>query len=162
MKAASAIIGVALCAALTGLASVASAAEEGTVYLWVDKNGTPHYEDRPPEGSEDAKELSLRYKLTDGQAIAAAGKRKEELGNAADLREKQQGEDKAAEQADQDQVASEREKGCEDARNKLSKYETAHRLYKPGPDGKRNYLSDEETDAARAEARRTVDEWCGE
>ena len=159
MRAASAIIGVVVSVAFAG---IVGAAEEGTVYLWVDKNGTPHYEDRPPEGSEAARELSLRYKLTDGQAIAAASKRKAELGSAADLREKQQGEDKAAEQADREQVASEREKGCQDAREKLKKYETAHRLYKPGPDGQRNYLSDEETDAARAEARRTVDEWCGE
>lgn len=161
MKAASALAGIALYAALA--AATAVAADEGTVYLWVDKDGTPHYQDRPPEGDVSAaQELSVRYKLTDGQAIAAARKSKAELGAAADLREKQQAADKSAEQADRDQVKSEREQGCQAARDKLAKYETAHRLYKPGPDGQRTYLSDEETDAARAAARRDVDEWCGE
>lgn len=173
MKAAATIAGVFLSAALAGLAGTAGAAEEGTVYLWVDKNGTPHYEDRPPEGPEasaSARELSLRYKLTDGQAIAAASKRKAELDDAAELREKQQAEDKSdedkatlekADEQDREKVASEREQGCKQARERLQKYETAHRLYKPGPDGQRAYLTDEETDAARADARRTVDEWCG-
>ncbi len=173
MKAAAAVAGVVLSAALAAIAGRAGAADEGTVYLWVDKNGTPHYEDRPPEGAEasaSARELNLRYKLTDEQAVAEAGKRKADLSDAAQLREKQQAEDKAADQKtadkadaeDKDKVLTEREAGCKQAKERLQKYETAHRLYKPGPDGQRTYLTDEETDAARADARRTVDEWCGE
>jgi hypothetical protein len=163
MKVAPAVAGVVFsAAALIGLAGMAGAAEEGTVYLWVDKNGTPHYEDRPPEGSESAKELNMRYKLTDEQAIAADSKRKSDLSDAAKLREKQQAEEKTAEQQDKEKVTGEREQGCEQARAKLQKYETAHRLYKPGPDGQRNYLTDEEIDAARADARKDVEEWCGE
>jgi hypothetical protein len=159
MRAASAIIGVLVCVAVAG---AAAAADEGTVYLWVDKDGTPHYQDRPPDGADGAQELNLRYKLTDPQTVAAASKRKAGLDDAADLREKQQAEDKGAEDADRQQVMNEREKGCADARAKLKKYDTAHRLYKPGPDGQRTYLTDEETDAARAEARQDVDEWCDE
>jgi len=159
MRAAYAILGVLSFAAMIGRAG---AAEQGMVFLWVDKDGTPHYQDRPPEGSpEVAKELSLRYKLTDAQALAEANKRKSEVDSAAQLREKQQAEDKSADDADKQQVANEREQGCNQARERLQKYETAHRLYKPGPDGTRNYLSDEETDAARAAARRDVEEWCG-
>jgi hypothetical protein len=154
-------IGILVSFAVAGLAV---AADEGTVYLWVDKDGTPHYQDRPPEGSgtDNAQELSLRYKMTDSQAVAAESKRKSELATAADLRERQQAEDKSTEQAEREQVASEREKGCQEAREKLTKYETAHRLYKPGPDGQRTYLTDEEIDAARVAARQTVEEWCGE
>jgi hypothetical protein len=159
MRAASAIIGVLVCVAVAG---PAAAADEGTVYLWVDEDGTPHYQDRPPDGGDAAQELNLRYKLTDVQELAAANKRKATLDSAADLREQQQGEDKAAEEADREQVMNEREKGCQDARARLQKYETAHRLYKPGPDGQRSYLTDEEIDAARADARQDVDEWCGE
>ena len=97
MKAAAAVAGVVLSAALAGMPGIAGAADEGTVYLWVDKNGTPHYQDRPPEGTEasaSTQELNLRYKLTDGQAVAAASKQKAELSDAAKLREKQQAEDK--------------------------------------------------------------------
>jgi hypothetical protein len=158
MRAASIAIGV----LVSVVAGIAAAADEGTVYRWVDKDGTPHYQDRPPEGGDDAQELNLRYKLTDGEAIAAASKKKSELDTAAELRERQQSEDEATAQAEREQVRSEREKGCQDARDKLKKYETAHRLYKPGPDGQRTYLTDEETDAARAAARQTVEEWCEE
>jgi hypothetical protein len=158
MRAASTAIGVLLSVA----AGIAAAADEGTVYRWVDKDGTPHYQDRPPESGDGAQELSLRYKLTDGEAIAAASKKKSELDTAAELRERQESEDEATAQAEREQTMNEREKGCQDARDKLKKYETAHRLYKPGPDGQRTYLTDEETDAARAAARQTVEEWCGE
>lgn len=143
--------------------TAAIAAEEGAVYQWVDKDGTPHYQDRPPEDMEtSARELSLRYRLTDGEQLAAASKSKAEADDVAQLREQQQAEDRTSEDADREQVRSEREEGCAKARERLQKYETAHRLYKPGPDGQRNYLTDEEIDAARLEARRTVDEWCGE
>ena len=162
MKAAATFVGVVWFATVFAMAGMASAAEEGAVYLWVDKDGTPHYQDRPPEGTEASKELPMRYKLTDGQTVAAANKQKSELSDAAQNREKQQAEDKTAEDQDKEKVASEREQACEQAKARLQKYDTAHRLYKPGPDGKRTYLTDEETDAARAEARRTKEEWCGE
>jgi len=156
MRAAVAIVGILSSVAIAGLAY---AADEGAVYLWVDANGTPHYEDRPPETGE-AQELNLRYRLTNPEAIAAAAKRKSELGAAAGVREQQQAGAEAADQAERQKDASEREKGCQDARERLKKYDTAHRLYKPGPEGQRTYLTDEETDAARADARRTVEEWC--
>ena len=165
MKAVSAIAGSVLSVAFT---AGAVAAEVGNVYRWVDKDGTPHYQDRPPEGSDptEATAMSLRYRMTDGAAVAATNQQKAELADAAALRKKQQAEDAAAggspEDADRAQVAKEREQGCETARAKAQKYDTAHRLYRPGPDGKRTYLTDEEIDAARANARRDVAEWCGE
>lgn len=165
MKIAATVAGAVLSVAVIGLCTVATAADEGVVYLWVDKDGTPHYEDRPPENAEalkDAKELNLRFKLTDAHAVAAENERKAELSDAAKIRESQQAEDKSAEEQDRAQVASEREKGCNEAKARLQKYDTAHRLYRPGPDGQRIYLSDEEIDAARADARKTVDQWCGD
>jgi hypothetical protein len=149
-----------LCAT-PGLATVAAAAEEGVVYLWVDKNGTPHYEDRPSD-TEPVKEMNLRYKLTDPNAVASDSKRKAENAEAAKTRENQQAQEKSAEEKDKEKVANEREQGCNEAKARLQKYDTAHRLYRPGPDGQRIYLTDEEIDAARADARRTVDLWCGE
>jgi hypothetical protein len=161
MKVAATAAGTLLCLAFLGLSAMAGAAEEGTVYLWVDKNGTPHYEDRPPD-TEPSKEMNLRYKLTDANAVAAATQSKAQTSEAAKTREQQQAEEKTAEQQDRDKVMNEREQGCNDAKARLQKYDTAHRLYRPGPDGQRIYLSDEETDAARADARKAVDEWCGE
>jgi len=162
MKAVAAVVGVVLSVAFIGLATVAGAADEGVVYLWVDKNGTPHYQDRPPDGTEPSKEMNLRYKLTDPAAVAAATQRQSETSEAAKTREQQQAEDKSAEDQDKEKVANEREQGCNEAKARLQKYDTAHRLYRPGPDGQRVYLTDEETDAARADARKTVEQWCGE
>ncbi|MCC7330497.1 MAG: DUF4124 domain-containing protein [Gammaproteobacteria bacterium] len=163
MKSIAVLCRIVVSVSLAGLCAQAGAADQGSVYQWVDKDGTPHYQDRPPEdvnAAQAAKELSLRYKATDAEAMAAAAKKKSELDSAADLRKKQQAGDSKADASERDQVKGEREQGCEQARDKLQKYETAHRLYRPGADGERHYLSDEEIDAARAEARRAVDEWC--
>jgi hypothetical protein len=141
------------------LAGSARAAEEGTVYRWVDEDGTPHYEDRPPDGAS-AEELNLRYRLTNPAEVQANAQAKADLNKAAALREEQQAEEASAEEAARAEVRRQREASCQQARERLEKYNTAHRLYKPGPDGERQYLSDEETDKARAEASRTVDEWC--
>jgi len=141
----------------------AGAADQGSVYQWVDSDGTPHYQDRPPEDAhiaQEAKELSLRYRLSDPDALASSARDRAELGDAAKLRKQQQAEDRKADAEQRDQVKAEREQACAQAREKLEKYETAHRLYRPGADGERHYLSDEEIDAARAEARRAVAEWC--
>ncbi len=161
MKSATAIFALVLSAML---AAGAGAAEQGNVYLWVDKDGTPHYQDRPPEGAdpETAKALNLRYRMTDAEAMAAASKRQAETSDVVKLRQGQQAGDNKTADDERAQVARERDQGCEKAREKSQKYETAHRLYKPGPDGNRTYLTDEEIDAARAQARRDVAEWCGE
>ena len=128
MKAAATVAGVVLSAALVGMAGMAGAADEGTVYKWVDKDGTPHYQDRPPEGAEGSKELNMRYKLTDNQAVAAANKHKTELSDAAQTREKQQTEDKAADQQDKDKVLNEREQGCKQAQDRLAKYSASETM----------------------------------
>jgi hypothetical protein len=159
MRAACAIIGF----LLTATVGVAQSIDQGTVYLWVDENGTPHYQDRPPDRAPGAaQELNLRYRLTDPAVIAAAAKRNEELSAAAGIREEQEAERRSAEEAERERDKNARAEGCRVARERLQKYESAHRLYKPGPDGQRTYLTDEETDAARADARRTVAEWCGQ
>jgi hypothetical protein len=165
MKAVSVVCGVVMSVSLAGLVATAGAAEQGAVYQWVDKDGTPHFQDRPPEdvnAAQAAKEMNLRYKMTDAEAMAAAAKKKSDLDSAANLRKTQQAEDKKADTEDKQQVMNEREKGCQQARDKLQKYETAHRLYRPGADGQREYLTDEEIDAARVEARKSVDQWCGQ
>jgi len=161
MKVSSAIAG-GLLWLLAGAGAVA--ADEGSVYVWLDKDGTPHYQDRPPEGAaqDTAQQLNLRYRLTDAQAIAAASKQKAESKELTDLRERQQAEDAGNAEADRQNVMKQREDGCTAARERAQRYETAHRLYRPGPDGQRTYLSNEELDATRAEARREVEQWCGQ
>jgi hypothetical protein len=161
MKAAT-VFGVLLSVVVAGRSA---SADEGSVYVWVDKDGTPHYQDRPPEGDQgqvSARELSLRYRMTDPQAVAAASKVRAEQEAENTKREAARAEEAAAAKSDREQVLGEREQGCAKAKERLEKFDTSHRLYRPGPDGQRIYLTDEELASARAEAARTVDEWCGE
>ena len=44
----------------------------------------------------------------------------------------------------------------------MTNYNQAQKLYKPGPNGDRIYLTDEELDAERADAQRVMEEWCSE
>ncbi len=151
-----------LFAGFTLVAAIATSpvlAQDGSVYRWVDKDGTPHYQDRPPE-TGDATELSIRYRATDPETIAAARKKKEELASVVALREQQQSADTADAATEKERVVKERNDGCAKAQERKQKYETAQRQYKPGPDGKRKYLTDEERDAARVAARNDVAEWC--
>lgn len=147
------------CLMLAGGAALSAGQQQGAVYLWVDKNGTPHYEDRPAEGTP-VKELNLRYQLTDAQAMAANARQKSSEDDAAKLRTKQDADDKKKDVSTAKKTQDERADNCKAAKERLEKYETAHRLYKPMPNGDRQYLSDKELDAARAEAHKTVDEWC--
>ena len=155
----SSAVSVFCCLTLAGGAALSAGQQQGSVYLWVDKNGTPHYEDRPAEGAE-VKELNLRYQLTDAQAMAANAKQKSNADDAAKLRTKQDADDKKKDVSEVKKTQDERADNCKAAKERLEKYDTAHRLYKPMPNGDRQYLSDKELDAARAEARKTVDEWC--
>jgi hypothetical protein len=59
-----------------------------------------------------------------------------------------------------EEVAADRARNCEAAREKSETYNSARRLYRNLPDGEREYLSSEEIDAARAAAEADVDAWC--
>lgn len=147
--------------ALMTLLAAPLSAQESPVYKWVDDDGIPHYTDQPPAGTA-VEELTIRYRKTDKGLLQAASKNNAELKAAAEVREGQTAEDAAAAEAERQQNLSERQAGCEQARARVAKYEQARRIFRPGPNGERIYLTDEELDAERANARRAVGDWCGE
>lgn len=59
-----------------------------------------------------------------------------------------------------EEIAEDRARNCEYARQMQATYSTAHRLYRNGPDGERVYLSDEELASARTKAESDVAAWC--
>ncbi len=136
-------------------------AQEGAVYKWVDEDGTTHYTDRPPV-SGDAELLSIQSRRTNNGAVQARLAKRSEATEVANLRDAQQAEDASAEKDNQAQIAEQRRANCQQARGTLTKYDDAHILYKPLADGEREYLTDDEIDAARLAARESVKEWCGE
>ncbi len=146
-----------LAAALCGPAL----AQEASVYRWVDAQGIVHYSDQPA-ADRSAEELPIRYRKTDRGALQARQKSKAELDAAAGVREGQASDADAAAEADRQKVLAERDTNCKAARDRVAKYTNALRLYKPGPNGERVYLTNEELDVERAEANRAVDQWCGQ
>ena len=57
-------------------------------------------------------------------------------------------------------VEQTRAKQCADAQDHYKKLIEGRRLYKTGPDGERQYLTSEEIDSERVNAKREVDTVC--
>lgn len=136
-----------------------ASAQQASVYRWVDAQGIVHYSDQPAADSS-AEELPIRYRKTDRAAVQARQKAKSELDAAGAVREGQEAGTEAAAEADRQKVRAERETNCKVARDRVAKYTNALRLYKPGPNGERVYLTNEELDVERADANRAVEQWC--
>ena len=132
---------------------------EDWVYKWVDAEGVTHYESRPPEWA-GAEITSVKVRRTDTQTVQKRLDREDAMQAAVDTREQQEAESAAEEQQWEEDVASQRAANCKTAQDRLSAYSTAHRLYRELGDGEREYLDDDQTDAARADAHNLVDEWC--
>lgn len=130
----------------------------GEVYVTRDASGNPVYTDRPAtlpaeklgvkSSSSDPAEVQARYddemKKYSADSDAAA-KARAQAADTAKAREI---------------TAEDRAKRCVEARTRYEATLNAIRLYEEGPDGQRRYLSSEEIDGARADAKKTVDEFC--
>ncbi len=137
------------------------------VYRAVDDLGNPAFTDRPEEYTA-AEAFSIeaaapkRKKIV--QQTAAVAKTDGDDSNndiAAQIRSDQAAEDAAAAAAKQEQQADAQASNCANATKRFDKYKSARRLYRQAGDGERQYLTDDELDSARVEAKRSVDKWCG-
>jgi len=138
---------VLLCAALLAWSAMASA----VVYKWVDAQGKVQYGDRPPDGvhAEVVEGLGSHPARQTTAPAAAAPKPQSQSTQASS--------DKKA--VDQD-VAQSREKQCADAQERYKKLIEGRKIYKTGADGERQYLSSEEIDSERVNAKRDIDTIC--
>ena len=126
-----------------------------TVYRTVDENGNVQYSDRPDGG--ETQQLTIRAPRAASSAptrTAAASAPAQDEAAPAGGPTKQQLAEEAARKAER------RAENCEIARDRLERYAISHRLYRPLPNGEREYLSDAEIDEARAKAEADVKEWC--
>ena len=134
-------------------------AQQATVYKWTDDQGVTHYSDQPPlDIASEA--LPIRYRRTDKAAVQNRLKANEAQDGAESLREDQQDAAEATEATQRETELTEREAVCKQAQYRVTNYMQAQRLYKPGPNGDRIYLTDEEPDAERADALRVMEEGC--
>jgi hypothetical protein len=135
--------------------------QQATVYKWTDDQGVPHYSDQPPVNAE-SEALPIRYRRTDKTAVQAKIKTDETRQDAEDLREAQEDAEAETAATQREKDLAERAATCKQARERVTNYNQAQKLYKPGPNGDRIYLTDEELDAERADAQRVMEEWCSE
>lgn len=141
------------------LACTNATAQEFSVYKWVDEDGVPHYTDRPPSSAEVTR-TGVRSRRTDPDAVMARAEQRSATTatqNEARQETRAANEEAAAEQA---KTESERQEECAKARERARTYNTARRLYRPLPDGNREYLTDQELSEARASADEAVSTWC--
>jgi hypothetical protein len=127
------------------------------VYKWVDAQGKVQYGDRPPDGVH-AEVVTL---LGTHVARGAPAKAPESAPALKTTNRDQPNQDDAsAKKTVDNDVAQTREKQCADAQDRYKKLIEGRRLFKTGADGERQYLTSEEIDSERLNAKREVDATC--
>ncbi|HYB65323.1 MAG TPA: DUF4124 domain-containing protein [Steroidobacteraceae bacterium] len=121
------------------------------VFRWVDDQGVVHYSDEWMPGSVVIK-TTVRPHPESGAApstASAASRVNEQMANQENARAVQQ------------DVAKARDTQCTWAKDRYMKAIASRRVYKEGKDGERQYMSDADADAYREQARKDVQQACG-
>lgn len=157
-------LAVAAMIALGSLALPAAAA----VYKWVDPQGRIHYSDRPPppEGKLLSVDMSAQHARGDRPPEAARPAAQATtagsvppappLGPAATP----EAAARLKQTVDSD-VSTAQAEQCKQAQERYQSYVHSRRLYKEGPNKERIYLSDQELETERLQAKHDADEACG-
>jgi hypothetical protein len=144
---------VLLFAALIAWSGMAGA----VVYKWIDAQGKVLYGYRPPDGVH-----AEVVELLGNHAARPAAARPTD--SAQPLRasntEQQPGQGDSAKKTVDDDVAQTRAKQCTDAQDRYKKLIEGRRLFKTGASGERQYLTSDEIDSERVNAKREVDTVC--
>lgn len=121
------------------------------VYRSIDANGNVVYSDRPDGAVQELIVVNTRAPANP-TPIATPRARDDDAdnpdGDATPRRERVE------------PTPAERAERCAVARDRVARYSVAHRLYRTGADGEREYLNDAQIDEARAKAAADVDNWC--
>lgn len=136
-----------------------AAGQTASVYKWVDAEGIINYGSMPPDWAK-AERTTIRIRGTDRAAIQAQQKEDATLTEATGIRKRQEAGEMATADKERQAVATQRAENCRMARERVTRYSEAHRLYRPMADGEREYLDSEEIDSERAEAINSVGKWC--
>jgi hypothetical protein len=141
---------VLLCAALIAWSGMASA----VVYKWVDAQGKVQYGDRPPDGVHaEVVELLGTHVARSSPPPSAAPTNNVPSNNVPAV-------STAEKKAVADDVAQIRDKQCSDAQDRYKKLIEGRKIYKTGADGERQYLTSEEIDSERLNAKHDIDTIC--
>ena len=139
---------------------LAGAAQAGDVYVVTDDKGNRVYTDRPQ--TLPAKKTGIWSDRTDPADVQARSEEQmKQVAANGGTTTNQPASDGDTAKANEPAAAN-REQLCADARKRYETVMFNFRIYEVGPDGERRYLDSAEIDAARADAKKVVDEFCGE
>ena len=136
---------VIFCAVLMAWSTLASA----VVYKWVDAQGKTQYGDRPPDGVHAEVVEGLGHDSRPATSPPPAAKAPTAPVPTAGVKK-----------AVQSDVSSTREKQCTDAQERYKKLIEGRHIYKTGDNGERVYLSSQEIDEERVNAKKDIDDVC--
>jgi len=143
---------VLLYAALLAWSGLASA----VVYKWIDSQGKLQYGDRPPDGVHAQIVEGLGTRGTRSEPARPPADSSQPVKSAAQTNNAQ---DSVKQTVDED-VAQVKDKQCADAQARYKSLIEGRKLYKAGADGERQYLTSEEIDSERINAKRDIDAIC--
>jgi hypothetical protein len=143
-----------LFAALIVWSGMASA----VVYKWVDAQGKLQYGDRPPDGVHAELVEGLGTHTSAPASRAPSQGASNTAGNVAAGNANSK-DDPAKQAVDQD-VAATRDKQCADAQANYKRLIEGRRIYKTGENGERQYLTSDQIDSERINAKREIDAIC--
>lgn len=146
---------VLLCAALIAWSGMASA----VVYKWIDTQGKLQYGDRPPDGVH-AEVVEMLGNHVARAAASRPASPSNPASQAANTPQNPTADEASAKKSVDADVAQTREKQCADAQDRYKKLIEGRKLYKTGADGERQYLTSEEIDSERVNAKRDLDAIC--
>ena len=131
------------------------------VYKWVDAQGKTQYGDRPPDGVHaEVVEILGSRPSSQAPARSTAAAPAPTASAARPAADAGKGDDQARAQVAQD-VAQTRDKQCSEAQERYKKLIEGRRIYKEGSNGERQYLTSDQIDTERVNAKRDIDETCG-
>jgi hypothetical protein len=145
---------VLLFAALIVWSAVASA----VVYKWTDAQGNVHYGDQPPNGvkAEIVEGLGTHISSLNGAPPPAPARPASQPAAAG-----APAKDKPFDAAAADDATAARAKQCADAQARMKQLNEGRHLFRTGPTGERDYLTSDQIDSERADAKKEVDTVCG-
>jgi hypothetical protein len=128
------------------------------IYEWTDDAGNMHFEDRPAGQAYELRR-DVSSARTDNSTVQAQIQARREARAAAE-----QVAAEAPEEMSKDEVRAEQQKRqqqCQMYRDRLEQFLRSQRLYQEDDSGERQYLSEEQTMAARARVEAQIQEYCG-
>jgi hypothetical protein len=126
----------------------------------VDGQGRVQYSDKWVPGSELIKTSERTRTNAPAAAAQARAAEQNKLAVSNDRLAAQQAQENAAAAVKQDLSATRNEQ-CKTAKERYEKSIQARRLFKTGKDGERQYLTDQEADEQRLQARMEMQNFCG-